>query len=83
MLVPARHTRAPVQEWESPKRPETKVIGPTDHLVDHFAKLLATAPQDGRAARDIASFQKFRPTLETFIKAGGASKKNGVPATYP
>ncbi len=51
--------------------------------VDHFAKLLATAPQDGRAARDIASFQKYRPTIETFIKAGGASKKNGVPATSP
>lgn len=51
--------------------------------VAHLEKLLAAAPRTGLAAKDIASFQKYRPILEAFIKAGGTSKGVGSLPTGP
>jgi hypothetical protein len=42
--------------------------------VQHLAKLFSTTPRTGRTARDLDSFDRYRPILEAFIRAGGTSK---------
>jgi spore coat protein CotH len=41
--------------------------------VEQVAKIFATATSTGRTATDLALFDKHRPIIEAFIKAGGTS----------
>ncbi len=51
--------------------------------VDQVAQLLGTLEKTGRTAQDIAQFQKYRPVIEGFIKAGGLTKVGGALPTVP